>query len=281
MATTSTSRPTISASRDGSIELIIGPMFSGKSTELVRRVRRHKAAGRLCLLVNSRRDNRYSEGQAVVTHDKTELTATSIDCLAEVQNAAWQYSVIAVDEGQFMPDLVEFAELWANEGKTVIIAALDATFQRLPFKQVVELIPRAEEVSKLKAICHNCRKEAAFTKRIAPETDVTLVGGADKYVAACRNCHSNTSTSSIATPSRPTNAENKAPNRQTGARKSSRLSSSSSGTAQAASSSRKESMNRRESFSRRDSLEALSQPCNTSETYREHRRRSLQAVTIR
>jgi thymidine kinase len=88
------------------------------------------------------------------------------------------------------PDIVEFCEELAEKGKTIIVAALDGTFQRKPFGRVLELIPLAEEVTKLNAVCMVCRKDAAFTKRLGSETQVELIGGSDMYISVCRSCFS-------------------------------------------------------------------------------------------
>ena len=88
---------------EGSIDLVIGPMFSGKTTELIRRVRRHVTAAKKCLLVKYRGDNRYTEDPLLSTHDHTRMAAKAVSALAEVANAAWHYDVIAIDEGQFFP----------------------------------------------------------------------------------------------------------------------------------------------------------------------------------
>ena len=179
-------------------------MFSGKSTELARRIRRHKVANRQCLVVKYAADTRYedeagrreggTDGAAtlkgcVVTHDRQALTAVPAKTLADVDNVAHAYDVIGIDEGQFFGDVVEYCEKWANEGKTVIVAALDGTFQRQAFNQVLGLVPLAEEVTKLSAVCTVCCEKAAFTKRIgSADTTVEIIGGADMYVATCRAC---------------------------------------------------------------------------------------------
>ncbi|CAL8465451.1 g4987 [Coccomyxa elongata] len=85
------------------------------------------------------------------------------------------------------PDIVEYAERWANQGKIVIIAALDGTFQCKAFNCILELIPLAEEVINLQAVCNGCRREAAFIHRLGKEQEVEVVGGAENYVAVCRN----------------------------------------------------------------------------------------------
>ena len=86
---------------DGSIDMIIGPMFSGKTTELLRRVRRNLAASKKCILIKYKGDIRYGQDSALSTHDKVNMTAKSAELLTEIENAAWHYDVIAIDEGQF------------------------------------------------------------------------------------------------------------------------------------------------------------------------------------
>ncbi|BDA50037.1 Thymidine kinase [Coccomyxa sp. Obi] len=163
-------------------------MFAGKTTELLRRTRRF-AQYKKCLLVAYKGDDRYGSDAAVITHDKNEMKAKSVERLSQVENEAHVYSVIGIDEGQFFPDIVEYAERWANQGKIVIISALDGTFQRKPFNCILELIPLAEEVIKLRAVCNGCRREAAFTHRLGTEQEVEVVGGAENYVAVCRKCY--------------------------------------------------------------------------------------------
>jgi thymidine kinase len=139
----------------GEMQLIFGPMFSGKSTELLRRIRRHTIAKRKCLVVKYANDTRYSKDN-LATHDRMEWVAQPATTLREVLHVAQDYDVIGIDEGQFFPD-IDLAEKLANQGKTVIVAALDGTFQRKPFGKVLELIPLAEDVTKLTAVCMICQ----------------------------------------------------------------------------------------------------------------------------
>ncbi|KPP70063.1 thymidine kinase, cytosolic-like [Scleropages formosus] len=177
------------ASSRGQIQVIFGPMFSGKSTELMRRVRRFQVAQYRCLVVKYAKDTRYSEG-GVATHDRNTMEAVPASCLQEIYSLALEATVIGIDEGQFFPDTVEFCEEMANMGKTVIIAALDGTFQRKPFGNILNLVPLAESVVKLNAVCMECFKEASYTKRLGEEKEVEVIGGADKYHAVCRACYS-------------------------------------------------------------------------------------------
>uniref|UniRef100_H3D962 Thymidine kinase n=1 Tax=Tetraodon nigroviridis TaxID=99883 RepID=H3D962_TETNG len=170
----------------GQIQVIFGPMFSGKSTELMRRVRRFQLAQYKCLVIKYAKDTRYSD-TGMATHDKNTMEAVPANCLADVRSMALQVCVIGIDEGQFFPDIVEFCEEMANLGKTVIVAALDGTSRA--FGNILNLVPLAESVVKLNAVCMQCFKEAAYTKRIGAEKEVEVIGGADKYQAVCRKCH--------------------------------------------------------------------------------------------
>lgn len=172
---------------DGEIQLIIGPMFSGKSTELLRRIRRYDIAKKSCLLVKHAKDNRYDE-EFVTTHDFQKTRAISTESLEKIYNLLINYQVIGIDEGQFFPDILETSERLANQGKIVIIAALDSTFQRKPFNKICELIPLCETVIKLNAVCSECYQSASFTKRTTDEKEIEVVGGIEKYKPVCRKC---------------------------------------------------------------------------------------------
>jgi thymidine kinase len=173
----------------GEIQLIIGPMFCGKTTELFRRVQRHSLALRRCTLIKSAKDQRYSDASHVaVTHDRQCMQAVPVMRLDEAEHLADTTDVFGIDEGQFFPDIVPFCERMANRGKLVIVAALDGTYQRQPFGSIIELIPRAETVTKLAAVCRSCGADAAFSHRLTNEKAVELVAGADKYAALCRAC---------------------------------------------------------------------------------------------
>ncbi|XP_017272540.1 thymidine kinase, cytosolic [Kryptolebias marmoratus] len=172
----------------GQIQVIFGPMFSGKSTELMRRVRRFQVAQYKCLVIKYANDTRYSD-TGMATHDRNTMEAMAATCLGDVRPMALKACVIGIDEGQFFPDTVAFCEEMANLGKTIIVAALDGTFQRKPFGNILNLVPLAESVVKLHAVCMQCYKDAAYTKRIGAEKEVEVIGGADKYQAVCRKCY--------------------------------------------------------------------------------------------
>lgn len=172
----------------GQIQIIFGPMFSGKSTELMRRVRRFRVARYQCLLIKYAKDNRYGN-EGLATHDRFTMQAVPATKLSEVHHEALKSAVIGIDEGQFFPDCVEFCEEMANNGKTVIVAALDGTFQRKAFGNILNLVPLAESVVKLSAVCMICYREAAYTKRLGVEKEVEVIGGMDMYRATCRRCY--------------------------------------------------------------------------------------------
>jgi thymidine kinase len=172
----------------GRIELILGPMFSGKTTEMLRLVQRHRITGAKTIVIKYLDDTRYDEIKCV-THDLHCAESIPVKTLSDAHFVD-QYAVIGVDEGQFFPDLDVCCETWANAGKIVIVAALDGTFQRKPFGRVLQLVPLAEKVIKLKAICVVCKKSAAFSKYKIGEPSVVNIdiGGSDKYMAVCRQC---------------------------------------------------------------------------------------------
>ncbi|EDM06735.1 rCG32815, isoform CRA_a [Rattus norvegicus] len=141
----------------GQIQVILGPMFSGKSTELMRRVRRFQIAQYKCLVIKYAKDTRYSNSFS--THDRNTMDALPACMLKDVAQEALGVAVIGIDEGQFFPDIVDFCETMANTGKTVIVAALDGTFQRKAFGSILNLVPLAESVVKLTAVCMECFRE--------------------------------------------------------------------------------------------------------------------------
>ncbi|XP_036766306.1 thymidine kinase, cytosolic isoform X2 [Manis pentadactyla] len=157
----------------GQIQVILGPMFSGKSTELMRRVRRFQIAQYKCLVIKYAKDTRYSSNFS--THDRNTMEALPACLLRDVAQEALGVAVIGIDEGQFFPDIVEFSETMANAGKTVIVAALDGTFQRKAFGTILNLVPLAESVVKLTAVCMECFREAAYTKRLGTEKEALCV----------------------------------------------------------------------------------------------------------
>eukprot|EP00040_Diaphanoeca_grandis_P043991 m.10963 g.10963 ORF g.10963 m.10963 type:complete len:246 (+) comp8569_c0_seq1:186-923(+) len=186
--------------KHGEIQLIIGPMFSGKSTEMLRRLKRYEHALRPCFAIKHADDSRFSDKNAsanyISTHDAVNVRlASRTPNLFAMKESIANVDVVAIDEGQFFPDLVPFCEYAANQGKVVIVAALDGNFLREPFQNVCDLIPRSESVTKINAICAVCGEPASFSKRTVADQTVKLVGGSDMYKPVCRLHHRSEETS--------------------------------------------------------------------------------------
>ena len=173
----------------GRIELILGPMFAGKSTELLRRMRRLEISGKQILSVKYAADTRY-KSDAISTHDNIVRSAVSCKMLSELDQMWRNYDVIGIDEGQFFEDVVQFSENAANDGKIVILSALNGTWKRSGWTNILELVPKCEKVKKLSAICKICSYNADFTFRhifgVGPEE---FIGGAEMYMPLCRECY--------------------------------------------------------------------------------------------
>ena len=174
---------------EGKIELILGPMFSGKSTRLIGLIRKYTYKAKKTIMIKFFADKRYTEKSEVVTHDL--LKYDSIDCknLGDHFEKIKNYDVIGIDEGQFFPDLVEICEKLALMKKTVIIAALNGDFRMEPFPVVAKIISKADKIKLLKAYCFNCHKDAHYTLRIVQSNETVLIGAGEAYKPACRECH--------------------------------------------------------------------------------------------
>lgn len=178
-------------------ELILGCMFSGKSSELIRRIRMHRLMGRKILVINHTLDTRYGSCLKVTSHDMVEETAISCTTLAQVYDIP-EYNTISaifIDEGQFFEDLDTFVKRAVEEdGKTVVVSALDGNYKREPYPHVINLIPFADHVLRLNALCSICKDGtlATFSKRIRnTDQSSTFVGGSDSYMSVCRKHYTN------------------------------------------------------------------------------------------
>jgi thymidine kinase len=178
------SLPGLSLKSVGRIELIIGPMFAGKTTELIRRIERCERQRRSCLIIDYA-DQRGTTN--ICSHDSICKPAVSGPSVMRNFRKCMAYEVIGIDQAQFFSDIVQAAQLLANSGKTVIIAGLDGTFQRRPFGEFLHLISCCESITKLSAICRETGTEAPFTLRMVNSTDIKLIGGAESYSAASRS----------------------------------------------------------------------------------------------
>lgn len=182
--------------KDGWIEVICGPMFAGKTEELLRRVRRLEYAKKNIIVFKPKIDNRYSD-DCVVSHDKNKTKSIQISSGKEILNYVTKDTqVVAIDEIQFLDEeAVDVCEFLANSGIRVIVSGLDKEFRGEPFSFMPRLLSLAEYVTKLTAICVKCGSPATRTQRIingkpANYNDpVILVGAAESYEARCRHCH--------------------------------------------------------------------------------------------
>jgi thymidine kinase len=181
----------------GWIEVISGVMFSGKSEELIRRVRRGIIARRRVQVFKSHLDSRYMGLYSVSSHDGTELEATPVDSAAEILRLVRPDSeIVAIDEAQFLDaDVVKVATHLAGKGVRVILAGTDTDFRGEPFGAMGELMTAAEIVDKLQAICVVCGDPACRNQRLIDgkparyDSPTIMIGGRESYEARCRHCH--------------------------------------------------------------------------------------------
>jgi len=173
-----------------SLSIIMGNMFSGKTSELIRRLKRLKVIGKNIIIVNSAKDTRSPE-EVLKTHDNIKFDCHKVYDLFDVINTDEfdRSDIVAIDEAQFFPRLKKFVECCLHVNKSVILAGLDAdSFQR-KFGELIECIPLACDVTKLSALCMCCNNGNAgpFTKRIVDNRELELIGGSDMYIAVCRS----------------------------------------------------------------------------------------------
>lgn len=175
--------------RTGYIEVICGPMFSGKSEELIRRLRRARIARQRVQVFKSALDNRY-DSELIVSHSDQTLKAIPVKTAAELaQKVEDRTEVIGIDEVQFFDmAIVEVCERLANMGKRVIVAGLDLDYRGVPFEPVPQLMAIAEYVTKTLAVCARCGAPASRSQRLVPSDERIVVGAQDAYEPRCRHC---------------------------------------------------------------------------------------------
>ena len=177
----------------GFLKLIIGPMYAGKSTELIRHIRKYKFLNKSILVINHKINNRYGY-EGITTHDKDEIKdCLNIENLEEIlkdfNDLFLKSDIIIIEELQFFKDaykyIIEFVEKY---NKTVICAGLVADYKRKQFGDILKLIPIADEIKILSALCSICKDgtSAHFSKRIVSENKQNLVGSVESYISVCR-----------------------------------------------------------------------------------------------
>tara|TARA_Y100000590_G_C15599014_1_gene969251 strand:+ start:244 stop:786 length:543 start_codon:yes stop_codon:yes gene_type:complete len=178
----------------GYLELILGCMFSGKTTKLLETYNMYTICDISCCVINSSLDNRYSETN-LVTHDNKSIPCIFVEKLENIltKETLNKYNVFLINEGQFFEDLYDSVlKLVDKYHKKVYVCGLDGDFKREKYGQILELIPKSDKFFKLYAICKICKDgtRACFSKRITKETTQTIIGSTN-YIPVCRKCYDN------------------------------------------------------------------------------------------
>lgn len=178
-----------STKRKGSIEVICGSMFSGKTEELIRRLKRAKIAKQKVEIFKPAIDTRYDD-EAVVSHDENQIHSTPVPASANIPLLINDEEVIGIDEAQFFDmELVGVCNQLANQGIRVIVAGLDMDFKGKPFGPIPALLATAEYVTKVHAICVKCGNLANHSHRITTEDSLVMLGETESYEPLCRSCY--------------------------------------------------------------------------------------------
>ncbi len=175
--------------KTGHLEVICGSMFSGKTEELIRRIRRAEIAKQRVKVFKPKIDNRYSEF-SIVSHSEQSYPSEVIENADEILEKSFDVEVIGIDEAQFFDNnLVQVCQSLADAGRRVIVAGLDQDFKAMPFEPMPQLLAVAEYITKTMAICVICGAPANRTQRVSKNSDRVLVGGENHYEARCRLHH--------------------------------------------------------------------------------------------
>uniref|UniRef100_A0AB33JIU2 Thymidine kinase n=1 Tax=Prevotella sp. GTC17262 TaxID=3236797 RepID=A0AB33JIU2_9BACT len=179
----------VESHRPGRIEVVCGSMFSGKTEELIRRMRRANFAHQRVEIFKPALDTRYSE-EDVVSHDRNTIKCTPIESSGSILLLAEDIDVVGIDEAQFLDDgLVSVCNQLANRGVRVIVAGLDMDYQGIPFGPIPALCAIADEVTKVHAICVKCGALAYVSHRLVKSDKRVMLGEQEKYEPLCRDCY--------------------------------------------------------------------------------------------
>ena len=180
---------TLTPKNSGWIEVICGPMFSGKTEELIRRLVRAQIAKQRVAIFKPTMDIRYEE-EYIVSHNQRKIKSIQVNNTDIILDYKEKADVFGIDEAQFFDkSIVNICKELANNGKRVVIAGLEKDFQSKSFGSMPELLIDAEYITKVNAICMSCGDPANFSQRISKETNQVVVGETDKYEARCRKCY--------------------------------------------------------------------------------------------
>ena len=178
-----------SANKPGWIEVICGSMFSGKTEELIRRLKRAEFANLKVEIFKPKIDTRYSE-EEVVSHNANSIRSTPVDSPGNILLMASDVDVVGIDEAQFFDDsIVDVCRELANSGMRVIVAGLDMDFMGKPFGPMPALMATAEFVTKVHAICVKCGNIAQHSHRLTANSNLVMLGEKDTYEPICRECY--------------------------------------------------------------------------------------------
>ena len=181
---------TLTPRKSGWIEVICGPMFSGKTEELIRRLVRAQYAKQRVSIFKPGTDNRYSEDY-IVSHNQRKIKSIIVNSSKKIYDFIENADVLGIDEAQFFDhDIVDVCKEIAQAGKRVVIAGLEKDYMAEPFGCMPKLLVNAEYITKVNAICMKCGDPANFSQRISNEKNQVVVGESDKYEARCRRCFS-------------------------------------------------------------------------------------------
>ncbi len=181
--------PNFKGQRSGWIEVICGSMFSGKTEELIRRLKRAKIANQKVEIFKPQLDKRYDE-KKVVSHDANSIVAVPIEHSSILLELTDNISVVGIDEAQFFDrQLPEICQALALKGKRIIVAGLDMDFRGRPFGPMPDLLAVAEYITKVHAICPHCGNLATHSYRLTDENDTVVLGEKDRYEPRCRTCY--------------------------------------------------------------------------------------------
>jgi len=181
--------PSFKGQRSGWIEVVCGSMFSGKTEELIRRIRRAIIAHQKTIIFKPVKDTRYDDEQ-VVSHDENSVMSIPVKKSTDIYDHVEEASVIGIDEAQFFDvELVKVCEKLALQGRRVIVAGLDMDYKGVPFGPMPNLLAIAEYITKVHAICPHCGNLATHSYRLSDETEQLVLGEKDKYEPRCRVCY--------------------------------------------------------------------------------------------
>jgi thymidine kinase len=178
----------LSGKPSGWIEVICGSMFSGKTEELIRRLRRAQIAKQNVAIFKPKIDIRYNADH-IVSHNQQKIPSIAVEHAEDILKKAGDARVLGIDEAQFFDNsLVDVCKKLANAGRRVIVAGLDKDYRGEPFEPIPQMLCEAEYITKTLAICIQCGNPASYTQRISPSSERVLLGATDLYEARCRNC---------------------------------------------------------------------------------------------